>query len=114
MNLVLIDLSSLAHPMFHMSASEPDPNWTSRQVVARIRALASGQPHVAICCDKGKSFRHELTATYKANRPEHEATLHHQIKLAIETLTGDGFPVWAAPGFEADDLIATASRPIRI
>jgi hypothetical protein len=47
--------------------------------------------------------------TYKANRPTSEATLQHQIKLAIETLTADGFPVWSVKGFEADDLIATAT-----
>ncbi len=107
-NILLIDLSSLAHPLFHVSASDPDPNATSIKTVERVRALASGQPHVAICCDSGRSFRKDISADYKAQRPESDAALQHQIALAIETLKGDGFPVWAVKGFEADDIIATA------
>lgn len=106
--IVLIDLSSIAHPLWHMSQGQPDPNHTSQQIVARVRALASGKPHVAICCDSGKSFRNELAPSYKANRPAQEAPLHHQIALAKEALEADGFPIWSVRGFEADDLIATA------
>lgn len=106
--LLLIDLSSIAHPIWHMSQSEPDPNATSVKIVDRVRALAERHPHAAICCDSGKSFRAELDPNYKAQRPEQLATLHHQIKLAREKLEGDGFPIWAVKGFEADDLIASA------
>ncbi len=106
--LVLIDLSSIAYPIWHMSQSEPDPNKASQAIVARVRALASSHPHAAICCDAGRSFRKDLAPSYKAQRPEHEATLFHQIDLAKEQLSGDGFPIWAVAGFEADDLIATA------
>lgn len=106
--LLLVDLSSIAHPIWHMSQAEPDPNHTSQQIVARVRALTAHHPHAAICCDSGKSFRHEVSAAYKANRPEAEAPLHHQIALAKEQLDADGFPIWHARGFEADDVIATA------
>ena len=40
---------------WHMSAAEPDPNHASQAIVARVRALANGHPHVAICCDSGRS-----------------------------------------------------------
>ncbi len=106
--LVFIDLSSIAHPLWHVSQSEPDPNATSTKVVARVLVLASSHPHAAICCDSGRSFRHELSPTYKANRPPSEAPLQHQIGLARERLIADGFPVWAVRGFEADDVIASA------
>ena len=112
-SILLIDLSSIAHPLFHVSASDPDPNVTSIKTVERVRALASGQPHVAICTEGGESFRKDLDATYKANRPEHDAALQHQIKLAIETLQADGFPVWSAPGYEADDIICAATWKAR-
>lgn len=108
--LVLIDLSSIAYPIWHMSQSEPDANRTSQQTVARVRALANGHPHVAVCCDSGRSFRRDAVPTYKANRPEHDASLQHQIDLAKEQLAADGFPIWAVRSFEADDLIATAVR----
>jgi 5'-3' exonuclease len=107
--LMLVDLSSLAYPIWHTSQADPDPNHTSHQVVARVRSLTANHPHVAICCDSGRSFRKDVSASYKANRPEHDATLQHQITLAREQLEGDGFPVWATPGFEADDLIASAT-----
>ena len=107
--ILLVDLSSIVHPIFHMSASEPDPNHCSQATVARVHALANGAEHVAICCDSGKSFRKELDSTYKANRPERNETLHHQIALAVETLKADGFPIWTADGFEADDVIAAAT-----
>lgn len=110
MKVVLIDLSSLAYPIWHMSQSEPNPNHSSEQIVARVRALASNQPHVAICVDSGKSFRAEIDPDYKGNRVERDERLHHQIKLAVQTLTGDGFPIWSEAGFEADDLIATGTR----
>lgn len=107
--IVLVDLSSIAHPIWHTSQSESDPNMTSQRIVARVNTLAASHPHVAICIDRGRSFRKDLAPSYKANRPEHEAALMHQIDLAIEQLGQDGFPLWAAPGFEADDLIATAT-----
>ena len=108
--VVLIDLSSIAHPIWHMSQSDPDPNRTSIDTVAKVRALASGQPHVAVCCDAPPYLRKTIDPDYKANRPESDATLQHQITLARETLLADGFPVWVVKGFEADDLIATGAR----
>lgn len=106
--VLLVDLSSVAHPIWHTSQGSTNPNECSIQTVAKVRALASGQPFCAICCDSGRSFRRELDPTYKANRPPSDATLQHQIALAVETLKADGFPVWAVKGFEADDLIASA------
>jgi DNA polymerase I len=107
--LVLIDLSSIAYPIFLMSAAEPDPNAASTKIVERIRSLTANHPHAAICCDAGKSFRAEIDPTYKAQREAAPAALHHQIALAKEQLEADGFPVWAVKGFEADDLIASAT-----
>ncbi len=111
--LVLIDLSGIAHPIFHMTDGDSNPNAVSTAIVAQIRRMASGQPHVAICCDSGRSFRHDIDPEYKGNRRDSDkdaerARIRHQIDLAVEILRGDGFPVWSAKGFEADDLIASA------
>jgi 5'-3' exonuclease len=106
--IVLIDLSSIAHPIWHVSQAEPDPNHASHQIAARVRSLANGHPRVAVCCDSGTSFRKELDPSYKGNRPPAEAMLHHQIDLAKEQLAADGFPLWSVRGFEADDVIASA------
>ncbi len=107
--LVLVDLSSIAYPIWHVSQSEPDPNHTSTGIVGRIRTLTADYPYAAICCDKGRSFRKDLASSYKATRPEFEAPLGHQMDLAKEQLAKDGYPIWAVDGFEADDLIASAT-----
>lgn len=107
--LMLIDLSSIAYPIWMTATNQPDPDFTSQQIVARVHALTSDHPHAALCCDSGKSFRHEATPSYKANRPERVEAMHHQIRLAKERLEADGFPIWAVRGFEADDLIASAT-----
>lgn len=107
--IALVDLSSIAYPIYMMSGAQPDPDYTSREIVARVRSLTATHPKAAICCDKGKSFRHELNPQYKAQREAAPAALHHQIALAIGRLQADGYPVWAVKGFEADDLIATAT-----
>ena len=111
--VLLVDLSSIGHPIWHMSSTEPDPNNTSQRIVATVLKLAADHPHTAICCDAtGPSFRKELDPTYKANRPAQQAQLYHQINLAKEALKADGFPIWEVKGFEGDDLIATATAKI--
>lgn len=109
---ILIDLSSVAYPLWHTSQGEPDPNAISRKIVERVRALASGTVDgVAVCYDTGKSFRSTVDPTYKATRPKDDdrALLHHQIDTALDLLRNDGFPCWGVKGFEADDVIATAA-----
>ena len=111
--VLLVDLSSIGHPIWHMSSTEPDPDYTSQRIVATVLKLAADHPHTAICCDApGPSFRKELDPTYKANRPAQQAPLYHQIRLAKEALKADGFPVWEVEGFEGDDMIATATKEL--
>lgn len=112
--LLLIDLSALAHQVWHSDTANPNPSRVSTQIVARVRALASAHTYAAICCDSGKSWRADVDPAYKAQRDtENRAPLRHQMTLACETLAKDGFPVWASPGAEADDIIATAVRLTR-
>ena len=108
--LLLIDISGLAHQLFHVSGSEPDPNFISIGLVKRVRELSANHPHAALCCDKGKSLRKDLDPTYKAQRDtENRGVIAHQVLLACERLEAEGYPVWAVAGYEADDLIATAT-----
>jgi len=109
-DVLLLDLSSLAHPLWHVSGKEPDPNWTSITALGKARALASKYAHVAVCCDQGRSFRKDISADYKANRPERNEALTHQVTLTREALAQDGYTVWGIDGYEADDIIATAAR----
>jgi 5'-3' exonuclease len=108
--VILVDLSNLVHREFAIRQHDGDTDATAREVVAKVRRLAQGQEHVAICCDSGRSFRKDLNPTYKAQRAERDPSLYHQMRIVCERLTADGFPVWTAKGFEADDIIATATR----
>lgn len=107
---LLIDLSSIAFPIYEMSGKEPNPDHVAQQIVVKVRQLASQHPHAAICLDSGKSFRHDLEPTYKANRDtDNRAVLMHQISNACDILQAEGFPIWLAKGYEADDVIASAT-----
>lgn len=108
--VLLLDMSSLVHPLFHVSGSEPDPNWTSNKALQVARGLASKYPFMAVCLDKGRSFRKDIDPQYKANRGEKDGALIHQLRLTEDALKADGFPMWGQPGYEADDVIATATR----
>jgi len=52
--------------------------------------------------------RREVFGDYKANRPPMPDDLLPQIDRIIEIVDAIGVPVLRAPGFEADDIIATA------
>ena len=110
MKFLLIDLSSVFHPIWHMCGKEPDVDAASNSTVAKVRSLAYGYQHVGICCDVGGSFRKDISPDYKAQRPERDERLNHQLRLARERLVEAGFPLWGVHGYEADDLIATATK----
>lgn len=108
---VLVDLSAVCHQVYHATANDPNPNATSIGALDIIRRVTMGQPHVAICADSQTSLRRQEDPTYKANRPkEDRAPLYHQMDLVIDGLRADGFPVWSADGYEADDVIASATK----
>jgi DNA polymerase-1 len=59
------------------------------------------------------TFRHEAFSGYKAGRPPAPTPLGLQLALLPELLAAFGFPAFAAPGFEADDILATLARELR-
>ena len=56
---------------------------------------------------KGPTFRHAMYADYKANRPPAPPDLHQQMLRVREIVDAWGMTPLEAPGFEADDIIAT-------
>jgi DNA polymerase I len=67
----------------------------------------------AVFDPKGKTFRHEMYAEYKATRQKTPEDLHAQVPLVEEMLRALGVPVLRADGFEADDLIAALATRAR-
>jgi len=74
-----------------------------------IRELAPDQ--LAIVMDApGKSFRHALSAEYKATRDAQPEDLSVQIPWLHRIAEAYRIPVLQVPGVEADDVIATLAR----
>jgi DNA polymerase-1 len=67
--------------------------------------------HLCVIYDApGPTFRDEIFAAYKANRPPMPADLAAQIGLSHRVVEAFGLPVLSVPGVEADDTIATVAR----
>ena len=59
---------------------------------------------------KGPTFRHEMYANYKANRPPMPEDMAVQIPYIKEVTAAFNLPIIEMQGYEADDLIGTLAR----
>ncbi len=115
--LVLIDGSSYLYRAFHalpkLSNSRGDPTGAVHGVLNMINKLVREQSseHIAVVFDApGKTFRDEIFAEYKANRPPMPDELRLQIEPLLEAVTAMGLPLLRIEGVEADDVIGTLCR----
>lgn len=70
--------------------------------------------YVAVALDSGKAtFRHDLYAAYKQNRPPPPELLVPQFPIIRQAIEAFNIPILEEPGFEADDLIATYAAQAR-
>lgn len=105
MRLSLIDLSNIFWSSFYATAGK-DVDAAFRVSMERVRERSDGYDAVVVCCDLGRTWRHDLYPAYKANRPERDPAAYDQLRRVREQLEDDGVPVIAELGFEADDVIA--------
>lgn len=77
-----------------------------------LRIFESYRPeYLAIAFDsREKTFRHQLYPDYKANRPAPPEDLVRQLDTIFELVNAMHIPILRKPGFEADDLIGSASK----
>jgi DNA polymerase-1 len=115
--LVLVDGSSYVYRAFHalpmLKTSSGLNTGAVRGVTSMLRRLVADYPDspVAVVFDaKGKTFRDEIFAQYKAHRPPMPDELREQIEPIHAIVKAMGLPFICEPGVEADDVIGTLAR----
>lgn len=111
---VLVDGSSYLYRAFHalpplMSATGEPTGAIVGVTNMLLRMLREYDPeYLAVVFDaKGKTFRDELFAEYKAHRPPMPDELRSQLPTLLEIVKAMGLPLLQIPGVEADDVIGT-------
>ena len=111
--LVLIDGSSYLYRAFHalppLSNPQGEPTGALFGVVNMLRATLKERPEfVAFVVDApGRTFRDDLYAQYKANRPPMPDELRSQVEPMCQIVEALGISILRIPGVEADDVIGT-------
>lgn len=117
--LVLVDGSSYLYRAFHamfkadLRNSSGQPTGAIRGVTSMLRKLQKDFPDspIAVVFDaKGKTFRDELFAEYKAHRPPMPDDLRSQIEPTHNIIKAMGMPLLVIEGVEADDVIGTLAK----
>lgn len=115
--LVLVDGSSYLYRAYHalppLTNSKGQPTGAVKGVINMIRRLIKDYPQspIAVVFDaKGKTFRDELYADYKANRPPMPDDLRPQVQPIFDIVNAMGLPLLVVEGVEADDVIGTLAR----
>ena len=115
--LLLVDGSSYLYRAFHampdLRSPAGEPTGAIYGVLNMLRRLLADYPaeHMACVFDtKGKTFREEEYAQYKANRPPMPDELVRQIEPLHQAIRAMGWPLVAIDGVEADDVIGTLAR----
>jgi len=115
--LLLVDGSSYLYRAFHalpdLRNPQGEPTGAIYGVLNMLRRLASDYKADFIACvfdARGKTFREELYAEYKANRPAMPDDLGAQIAPLKEAIAALGWPLVEIEGVEADDVIGTLAR----
>ncbi|WP_249678609.1 DNA polymerase I [Pseudomonas abieticivorans] len=126
--LVLVDGSSYLYRAFHalppLTTSKGLPTGAVKGVLNMLKSLRKQYPDspFAVVFDaKGGTFRDEMYADYKANRPSMPDDLRVQVEPLHASVRALGYPLLCVDNVEADDVIGTlarssaaASRPVVI
>lgn len=115
--LILVDGSSYLYRAFHampsLTNSKGFPTGAVYGVINMLRKLLSDYDpeQIAVVFDaKGKTFRDDLFAQYKAHRPPMPSELAQQIQPLHDVIHALGIPLIVEEGVEADDVIGTLAN----
>ena len=114
--LILVDGSSYLFRAYHalppLTNSKGLNTGAAKGVIGMIRKLMAdyeGDQVVVVFDAKGPTFRNDIYADYKANRPPMPEELREQIAPIHSTIRAMGLPLVCVEGVEADDVIGTLS-----
>src|SRR5690606_3073365 len=115
--LVLVDGSSYLYRAYHalppLTNAKGQPTGAVKGVINMLRRLRKDYPdsELAVVFDaKGKTFRDDLFAEYKAHRPPMPEDLRPQVQPIFDIVEAMGLPLLVVEGVEADDVIGTLAR----
>ncbi|MDN3554591.1 DNA polymerase I [Halomonas maura] len=115
--IVLVDGSSYLYRAFHalppLTTSDGQPTGAIKGVLNMLKRLIKDYPDspMAVVFDApGKTFRDDLYAQYKAQRPPMPDDLRSQVAPLHECVKALGLPLLCIEGVEADDVIGTLAR----
>ena len=118
--LVLVDGSSYLYRAFHampaLTTSKGRPTGAAygmTNMLKRLKTREAPEFAVVVFDAKGKTFRDDLYAGYKANRAPMPQELRDQIEPVHALVHALGFPVIEVAGVEADDVIGTLAERAR-
>ncbi|HKF97623.1 MAG TPA: 5'-3' exonuclease H3TH domain-containing protein, partial [Steroidobacteraceae bacterium] len=116
-DLVLVDGSSYVYRAFHaapavarLATSRGEPTGAVLVVINMLNKLIKDfrPQRIAVVFDApGKTFRDQLFAEYKAQRPGMPDELRAQVPPLLAIIEAQGLPLLREPGVEADDVIGT-------
>ncbi|GGZ03227.1 DNA polymerase I [Novosphingobium colocasiae] len=120
-HLYLVDGSAYIFRAYHRLPPLTDPEGTPVGAVYGYTTMlwkladdlhkADGPTHLAVILDAGShSFRNDIYADYKANRPPPPEDLVPQFPLVRDATRAFSLPCIEEAGLEADDLIASYAR----
>jgi DNA polymerase-1 len=104
------------HAIGHLSTSRGLPtNATLGMTMMLWKILREDRPsYMGIAWDApGPTFRHQQFEAYKGERPGMPKDLVEQIPWVRRSFEALGLPFLEAPGYEADDILATAAGRLR-
>lgn len=119
--LVLIDGHAILHRAFH--ALPPLTTSTGKMVNAvfgftsmLLRVVNDLKPsHLVVVFDRPKpTFRKKMYAQYQAKRPKMDESLIPQVNIVHKVVAEMAIPIYEMDGYEADDLIGTIVKKIKI
>jgi DNA polymerase-1 len=117
MKLILLDAHALVHRAYHaidarLTSPKGEPtNATYGFTTTLLKVLNDTKPdYIAAAFDVGRTFRDDLYAAYKAQRPALPSDLAVQLARARDIVEALSIPAFGVEGYEADDVLGTLAR----